>query len=64
MDRDFAKLQSVITTPAQPRENALGYQIPAQFAGSAPGSTIAYGGVNYVINNDNTMSPSIQVFAR
>jgi len=40
-----------------PAANAVRYQIPAQFAGSAPGTTVNYGGANYVINNDNTMSP-------
>jgi hypothetical protein len=33
------------------------YQLPAQFAASAPGTTVNYGGVNYVVNADRTMSP-------
>jgi len=50
--------------PAQPRANTMRYQIPAQYAASAPGSTIIYGGVYYVINNDNTMSPYSGAIAR
>lgn len=38
--------------------SATQYQLPAQFNGSAPGTTVNYGGANYVINNDGTMSPA------
>lgn len=41
----------------QPVTTAQRYQIPAQYAGAAPGSSVSYGGANYVINTDNTMSP-------
>jgi len=34
------------------------YQLPAQYGGYAPGSTISYGGTNYVVNPDRTMSPA------
>jgi hypothetical protein len=43
---------------AQPAANAVRYQIPAQFASRAPGTTVNYGGANYVINNDSTMTPA------
>jgi hypothetical protein len=36
------------------------YQVPAQFATSAPGTAVTYGGANYVINSDNTMSPAVR----
>ena len=48
----------------QPQQPATGpapgqrYQIPAQFAGTAPGSVIAYGGADYVVGNDGTMTSS------
>jgi len=42
--------------PQQPATTQR-YQLPAQFAGTAPGSSISYGGVNYVVNVDGTMSP-------
>jgi hypothetical protein len=38
--------------------SATRYQVPAQFSDSAPGTTITYGGANYVINDDGTMSPT------
>jgi hypothetical protein len=38
--------------------SATQYQLPAQFSGTAPGTTITYGGANYVINNNGTMSPA------
>ena len=43
---------------AQPAANAARYQIPPQYAASAPGTTVTYGGANYVINADRTMSPA------
>lgn len=46
------------SAPAPVASNTPRYQIPAQNAGAAPGSTIAYGGANYFVNNDNTMSPA------
>ncbi len=42
----------------QPSPAATRYLIPADLAGSGPGSTASYGGASYVINNDNTMSPA------
>jgi hypothetical protein len=38
--------------------SAVRYQLPPQFAASAPGTTVTYGGANYVINADRTMSPA------
>jgi hypothetical protein len=38
--------------------SATRYQVPAQFAGSAPGTTVNYGGTNYTVNADGTMSPA------
>jgi hypothetical protein len=32
------------------------YQLPAQFGGAAPGSVVSYGGANYLVGNDGTMS--------
>jgi hypothetical protein len=32
------------------------YQLPAQFAGTAPGSVVSYGGANYIVGNDGTMT--------
>jgi len=32
------------------------YQLPAQFAGAAPGSVVSYGGASYLIGNDGTMT--------
>ncbi len=46
------------SAPAPAASNTLRYQIPAQNAGAEPGSTITYGGANYFVNNDNTMSPA------
>lgn len=45
---------------AQPgyAQGAQRYQLPAQFGGSAPGSQVNYGGANYVVNQDGTMSPA------
>jgi hypothetical protein len=43
---------------AQPAANAMRYQLPPQFAGSAPGSMVSYNGANYVVNADRTMSPA------
>ncbi|HEY2154041.1 MAG TPA: hypothetical protein VGH33_00325 [Isosphaeraceae bacterium] len=40
----------------QPSPPATRYLIPAELAGSGPGTRVSYGGANYVINNDNTMS--------
>jgi len=37
---------------------ATRYQIPAGYGGSAVGSVINYGGANYSINADGTMSPA------
>jgi len=34
------------------------YQLPPQYAGYAPGSTLSYGGRNYTVNADRTMSPA------
>jgi hypothetical protein len=34
------------------------YQLPAQYNGQAPGSNLTYGGANYVVNRDGTMSPA------
>jgi hypothetical protein len=34
------------------------YQLPGQFSGNAPGTTVNYGGTNYVVNADGTMSPA------
>ncbi len=42
--------------PQQPA-TAPRYQLPAQYAGAAPGSPVSYGGANYVVNADGTMSP-------
>jgi len=36
------------------------YQLPTQFNASAPGTTVNYGGTNYVVNADGTMSPAGQ----
>lgn len=36
------------------------YQLPGQFSGNAPGTTVNYGGTNYVVNADGTMSPAAQ----
>jgi len=33
------------------------YQLPAHYAGTAPGMIIPYGAANYVVNTDGTMSP-------
>ena len=43
--------------PQQQPAAAQRYQLPTQYAGTAPGSTVAYGGANYVVNADGTMSP-------
>ncbi len=42
----------------QPATSATRYQLPAQFATSAPGTTVTYAGANYVVNADRTMSPT------
>jgi len=36
------------------------YQLPGQFSGNAPGTTVNYGGTNYTVNSDGTMSPATQ----
>ncbi|WP_406698103.1 hypothetical protein V5E97_04515 [Singulisphaera sp. Ch08] len=36
------------------------YQIPAQYAGTAPGTKISYGGNHYLSNNDGTMTAFIE----
>jgi hypothetical protein len=41
--------------PAKPTPGKR-YQIPAEFANSAPGAVIAYGNYKYLANNDNTMT--------
>jgi hypothetical protein len=48
------------TQPAavQPSPPATRYLIPAELAGNTSGSTVNYGGTTYLINNDNTMSPT------
>jgi hypothetical protein len=43
------------------QQAAQRYQLPAQYSGYAPGSTVSYGGANYVVNRDRTMSPSAGV---
>jgi hypothetical protein len=46
----------------QPQQPASGpawaqrYQLPAQYAGTAPGSVVSYGGANYIVGNDGTMT--------
>jgi hypothetical protein len=45
--------------PQQPASGpalAQRYQLPAQFAGTAPGSVVSYGGANYIVGNDGTMT--------
>ena len=42
--------------PQQPAASPR-YQLPAQYAGTATGTAVFYGGQNYVINADRTMSP-------
>ncbi|WP_435008791.1 hypothetical protein P12x_000049 [Tundrisphaera lichenicola] len=48
----------------QPQSNSYGrqaaqrYRLPNQYNGAAPGSTVSYGGANYVVNADRTMSPA------
>lgn len=48
--------------PARPgpgiRPGARRFQLPAQFNGQAAGSAVAYGGANYIVNGDGTMSPA------
>jgi hypothetical protein len=55
-----ATAQPGATQPAamQPSPAAARYLIPADLAGKRAGSTVSYGGANYLINNDNTMSPA------
>jgi hypothetical protein len=36
------------------------YQLPGQFSGNAPGTTVNYGGTNYIVNAGGTMSPAAQ----
>lgn len=50
--------------PPQQPASAQRYQLPAQFAGTAQGTIISYGGVNYVVNADGTMSPTTAAPAR
>jgi hypothetical protein len=38
--------------------SAMRYQLPQQYAASAPGTTVSYGGANYIVNADGTMSPA------
>jgi hypothetical protein len=33
------------------------YQLPAQYNGTAQGTVVSYGGANYIVNADGTMSP-------
>jgi len=47
-----ANVEQVATGPVPGKR----YQIPAEHAGSAPGSLISYGGNSYVANNDGTMT--------
>ena len=42
--------------PGQPATQR--YQLPAQYRGYGPGSSLSYGGTNYVVNHDGTMSPA------
>ena len=37
--------------------SAVRYQLPPQYAASAPGTTVSYGGRSYIVNADRTMSP-------
>jgi len=43
--------------PQQQPATTQRYQLPAQYAGATPGSSVSYGGANYVVNADGTMSP-------
>ena len=45
-------------TSAITGQPAMRYQLPPQLASSAPGTTVSYGGANYVVNADGTMSPA------
>jgi hypothetical protein len=49
---------AALPAAVQPSPAATRYLIPAELAGSGPGTTVSYGGASYVINNDNTMSPA------
>jgi hypothetical protein len=40
------------------------YLLPAQYAGTTPGSTINYGGASYVVNPDGTMRPATASMAQ
>ena len=42
--------------PASGRAVAQRYQIPAEYAGTAPGYVITYGGRNYLTGSDGTMT--------
>ena len=45
--------------PQQPQQPAMAqrYRLPTQYAGATPGTAISYGGANYVVNADGTISP-------
>jgi hypothetical protein len=50
---------AVTGQPMQPQAtSAVRYQLPPQYAASAPGTTVSYGGANYIVNADRTMSPA------
>src|SRR5262245_11825570 len=54
---------SPVAAATQPAANAVRYQLPAQFGGNAPGTTVNYGGTNYIVNADRTMSPTSAMVA-
>jgi len=47
----------VVTPPTYVQTTAQRYYVPAEYAGTPAGSVINYGGINYVVNGDGTMSP-------
>jgi hypothetical protein len=51
-------INNITGQPGSPATSGQRYQLPPQFAGSAPGTTINYAGANYVVNADRTMSPA------
>ena len=46
--------QAAVSQPTAPQR----YQIPAGYEAYGPGTLINYGGANYVIGGDGTMSPN------
>ena len=46
--------QAAVSQPTAPQR----YQIPAGYEAYGPGTTISYGGANYVVNGDGTMATS------